>query len=168
MANPPQANWGQLFGVGADNLLQYVLPVMVVGELVIPQSFRDEGDGRWRKSLVRQLLTRPPSLFKIRRWAHRFWGREGHVYVSPLSENLYLFQLPGSDSCTWDFENGPWNCDNNPFFVQKWTPVDGLSRVASVLGTPLWMDQATRIGTHIGTVRLCVEMAATSSFPPEF
>ncbi|CAL1377290.1 unnamed protein product [Linum trigynum] len=116
-ANPPPVNWAQLFGVGKDNRLRYVAPTLDKGDLVIPQAVQDEGAARWRNSLMGQFLAKPPSLFKICRWAQRFWGRDGKVLVTLLGDLLIMFHLPNSDSCNWVFENGPWHCEGNPLFV---------------------------------------------------
>ncbi|CAL1383668.1 unnamed protein product [Linum trigynum] len=107
---------------------------------------------------------------------------------------MFLFQFESVETSTCVFENGPWHCGNVPLFMRKWVPgiqsiklgcsrlpiwvrirelpleymtEEGLSRLASMLGAPFWMDQLTKLGTHMGTAKLCIMMAADSSFPTE-
>ncbi|GAV67087.1 DUF4283 domain-containing protein [Cephalotus follicularis] len=48
--------------------------------------------------------------------------------------------------------------------VQYWTKL-GLSYIASVIGKPLYMDVNTTKRHSLSFARICIEMAATSSFP---
>ncbi|GAV68285.1 DUF4283 domain-containing protein, partial [Cephalotus follicularis] len=48
--------------------------------------------------------------------------------------------------------------------IQFWTKM-GLSYIASVLGRPLYMDTSTTNKIALSYARVCVDMAATSSFP---
>ncbi|KAL7237760.1 hypothetical protein ACSBR2_003959 [Camellia fascicularis] len=45
---------------------------------------------------------------------------------------------------------------------------DGLSRIASAIGTPLFMDQLTASGNRISFARVCVNIQADSLFPDSF
>ncbi|CAL1389920.1 unnamed protein product [Linum trigynum] len=65
------------------------------------------------------------------------------------------------------------DCTKLPIWVRihelplEYMTVEGLSRVASLLGTPLWMDQATRLGAYMATTKLCIEMDADCPFSSE-
>ncbi|XP_028111016.1 uncharacterized protein LOC114309476 [Camellia sinensis] len=45
---------------------------------------------------------------------------------------------------------------------------DGLSRIASAVGVPLFMDQLTSSGSRISFARVCVDIPTTSAFPDSF
>ncbi|XP_028118134.1 uncharacterized protein LOC114315721 [Camellia sinensis] len=45
---------------------------------------------------------------------------------------------------------------------------DGLSQIASAVGTPLFMDQLTEQGSRVSFARVCVEVEATSNLPSMF
>lgn len=45
---------------------------------------------------------------------------------------------------------------------------DGLSRIASSVGTPLFMDELTASGNRISFARVCVNIQADSLFPDSF
>ncbi|XP_028107535.1 uncharacterized protein LOC114306486 [Camellia sinensis] len=45
---------------------------------------------------------------------------------------------------------------------------DGLGRIASAVGVPLFMDQLTSSGSRISFARLCVDISAESAFPDSF
>ncbi|XP_028121750.1 uncharacterized protein LOC114318961 [Camellia sinensis] len=45
--------------------------------------------------------------------------------------------------------------------LEYWDP-DGLSRIASAIGNPLFMDQLTARGSRVAFARICVEIEATS------
>lgn len=45
---------------------------------------------------------------------------------------------------------------------------DGLSRIASAVGIPLFMDHLTSSGSRISFARVCVDIPADSTFPDRF
>ncbi|KAK1267276.1 hypothetical protein QJS04_geneDACA002709 [Acorus gramineus] len=89
-------------------------------------------------------------------------------------------------------EGGPWTMDHRPFILRKWSPDlrmeqeslssipiwarlpnlpmflwdrDTLSRIGSLIGTPLFMDSATLKGSRATFSRLCIEVEAIKPIP---
>ncbi|KAK1312399.1 hypothetical protein QJS10_CPA07g00448 [Acorus calamus] len=89
-------------------------------------------------------------------------------------------------------EGGPWTMDNRPFVLKRWSPSvrmeqerltsipiwvkfpnlplhfwskECLGKIASTVGTPLFMDTATQMATRISYARVCVEVSAEAVLP---
>ncbi|KAK1257328.1 hypothetical protein QJS04_geneDACA023629 [Acorus gramineus] len=84
-------------------------------------------------------------------------------------------------------EGGPWYLESRPLIIKKWTPEvrleqdrlqsipiwihlpelpfhywspNYLGKIGSIIGTPFYMDNATRISSWIDNARICVEINA--------
>ncbi|KAL7207898.1 hypothetical protein ACSBR1_029781 [Camellia fascicularis] len=106
-----------------------------------------------------------------------------------------FFIFDNTDSCGAVLEGGPWYMGNQLLLLKKWRRMlkltkeyvsqilvwvklfhipmeywdyDGLSRIASKIGTPLFMDYLTSSGTRVSFARVCVEVNVDSSLPPCF
>ncbi|KAK1265419.1 hypothetical protein QJS04_geneDACA014350 [Acorus gramineus] len=98
------------------------------------------------------------------------------------------------EDLTHVLEGGPWSMDNRPFVIQRWSrnskleferlssiPVwikfpnlplhfwstTCIGRIASLVGTPLYLDSPTALKTRTAFARVCVEMEAGCEFPNE-
>ncbi|GJV58803.1 hypothetical protein Tco_1464903 [Tanacetum coccineum] len=59
------------------------------------------------------------------------------------STELFFFQFSSMDGLDSMLEIGLWFICNNPLILKKWNSDDGLSVVATKLGTPLMLDSYT-------------------------
>lgn len=100
-----------------------------------------------------------------------------------------------TDSCDSVLEGGPWYVGNQLLLLKRWKrtmkltkesvsqiPIwvklfnvpmeywdfEGLSRIASFIGTPLFMDHLTSSGTRISFAKVCVEVSVESVIPESF
>ena len=48
--------------------------------------------------------------------------------------------------------------------LRYWSPIL-IGRAASTLGMPMYMDEATAIGSRVDFARVCIEIDSTFSFP---
>ncbi|GAV79298.1 DUF4283 domain-containing protein, partial [Cephalotus follicularis] len=122
----------------------------------------------------------------------RKWGQVDSFSFHSVSNGVFLVKFENGQARDWVMDNGPWDiwgyhlalrkwskgmslkleeCNTIPVWVklsnvpiQVWTRM-GLSYIASVLGRPLYMDAATTNKIALSYARVCVDMAATSSFP---
>ncbi|GJW40803.1 copia protein, partial [Tanacetum coccineum] len=107
----------------------------------------------------------------VANYVRNTWGKYGLVRsMFSSSTGLFSFQFSSIDDLDTMLENGPWFIHNNPFILKKWhlgenllredistipvwvklhgVPVtafseDGLSVIATKLGTPLMLDSYT-------------------------
>ncbi|GAV92701.1 LOW QUALITY PROTEIN: Exo_endo_phos domain-containing protein/DUF4283 domain-containing protein, partial [Cephalotus follicularis] len=129
------------------------------------------------------------SLFSV---LHKKWSAAGKFSIHTAENGIYVFKCESAATRDWILNNGPWDVwgvhlalrlwerDMPPISsgfakipvwvklmnipMEYWT-VQGLSRLASVLGTPLHMDPATEGKQLISFARICVEMMADKQFP---
>ncbi|CAL1393791.1 unnamed protein product [Linum trigynum] len=188
----PTKPWASLFSISEANRLTYIPQEVVNGGLRMPKAVREAGAARWKNCLVGQFLQDPSSLYVLRRWVNKLWGRDGLVRVSLLYDKMLLIQLPNQQVCEWILENGPWFWFNNLLYLRPWVPgisvedlgrkalpiwvhlanvpleyndFQGLSRIASWEGVPLGVDHTTRVGNRHEFAKVLVELTAESEFP---
>ncbi|GAV85485.1 DUF4283 domain-containing protein/zf-CCHC_4 domain-containing protein, partial [Cephalotus follicularis] len=122
----------------------------------------------------------------------RKWGQVGHFSFHAAGNGVFVVNFDNGQARDWVMDNGPWdiwgyhlalrkwskgmsltleNCKSIPVWVkqskipiQYWTKM-GLSYIESVLGKPLHMDLSTTNLYALAFARVCIDMAATSSFP---
>ena len=114
------------------------------------------------------------------------------MLVKPARHNLFIIQLPNADTMDRVLESGPWHIQNKPLIVRKWEPGlqslefnmrklpiwvhlgnvpleiftnKGLSYIASILGTPLYMDRITARQERLAYAKICVEIEACKEIP---
>lgn len=100
----------------------------------------------------------------------RMWSKFGLLDVQVNANGRCLFKFKNDEGMESVLDQGPWVVNNKPLFVQKWDPVlgmekveatkipllaelnnvpleawteDGISALASSLGTPIRMDNVT-------------------------
>lgn len=118
---------------------------------------------------------------------NKLWSKKGQVRVSKKG-SWYVFQFPDLSMMNWVLDMGPWVIGRKYLVLQKWRPdltgtrmgmermplwvilrnlpmhlynADGISHIASVIGTPLYMDKATANQVHLDFARICIEVQAS-------
>ncbi|GAV62122.1 DUF4283 domain-containing protein, partial [Cephalotus follicularis] len=123
----------------------------------------------------------------------RKWGQVGHFSFHVVGNGVFMVKFDNGQARDWVMDNGPWDiwgyhlalrkwskgmsltledCKSIPVWVklskvpvQYWTKL-GLSYIVSVLGKPFHMDVMSTTYRHaLAFARVCVDMAATSTFP---
>lgn len=112
--------------------------------------------------------------------ATQLWGRRGRVDVMALDGDGFLFKFENLQTLNWVLEKGPWFIDQPPLLLGRWTsgmvienlsmdvfsirvklrrvPLElfineGLSRIGSAIGNPLYMDKATEMRHRVSFAR---------------
>ncbi|GJU40692.1 hypothetical protein Tco_1193649 [Tanacetum coccineum] len=76
--------------------------------------------------------------------ARNTWGKYGLVKsMLNSSTGIFSFQFSSMDGLDAMLENGPWFIRKNPLILKKWNPDDGLSDIATKIGTPLMLESYT-------------------------
>ncbi|XP_028068089.1 uncharacterized protein LOC114270719 [Camellia sinensis] len=125
----------------------------------------------------------------LRNSAFGMWKAKGLKEVLTNGDGFMFFIFDTPECCRDVLEGGPWYIGDYLLILKQWKrmmklakekstkiPVwvkffnvpleywdpDGLSRIASTIGNPLFMDQLTARGSRVAFARICVEIEATS------
>ncbi|KAJ4827471.1 hypothetical protein Tsubulata_006815 [Turnera subulata] len=150
--------------------LQFVEPIYSADNSVvcIPPELIDLGRQKYSLCLIGQFMGTAPKLGFIHAILNKLWGRDGTISVSPYKDGLFLFQFPNAQVLSRALYRGPWHVGGVPLMLWPWSstaqkmdfsaaifPVwvklnhvplelltkEGLSYLASAIGTPLHADQ---------------------------
>ncbi|XP_028073153.1 uncharacterized protein LOC114275333 [Camellia sinensis] len=131
----------------------------------------------------------------MRNTAFSLWKNKGLKEVLANGEGFIFFIFESPNCGREVLEGGPWYIGGFHLILKQWTrmmrltkdkiqkvPVwvkffnvpmeywdsDGLSRIASGVGVPLFTDHLTVKGTRVAFARVCVEVDASAKQPPSF
>ncbi|KAJ4822414.1 hypothetical protein Tsubulata_036411 [Turnera subulata] len=167
--------------------LQFVSPIFEANSSVmqIPNEILAIGQKKFSLCLVGQFMGKPPMFGLIQAMAGKLWGRYGAISVAHYKNGLYIFQFPSDSALSRALFGGPWHIGGIPLLLRKWEaniePVDfstsvipvwvhlrevplelltkeGLSYLASAIGTPLHMNQDYSKLFVTERVSLCVNV----------
>ncbi|GAV87862.1 DUF4283 domain-containing protein [Cephalotus follicularis] len=158
----------------------------------MPEEILVEGAKEWEHALVGFFVGKKipfRSLFAV---LNKKWSSVGKFTIHTAENGIFIFKYESEAARDWILNNSPWDVwgvhlalrlwerDLPPISsgfakipvwvklmnipMEYWT-VQGLSRLASVLGTPLHMDPATEGKQLISFARICEEMKADKEFP---
>ncbi|GAV72801.1 Exo_endo_phos domain-containing protein/DUF4283 domain-containing protein, partial [Cephalotus follicularis] len=174
--------------------LTYIAPVECNGEMLaeMPEEILVEGAKEWEHALVGFFVGKKIPFRSLLAVLNKKWSSVGKFTIHTADNGIFIFKFESEAARDWILNNGPWDVwgvhlalrlwerdmppicsgfDKIPVWVklmnipmEYWT-VQGLSRLASVLGTPLHMDPATEGKQLISFARICVEMKADKEFP---
>ncbi|KAJ4841406.1 hypothetical protein Tsubulata_036146 [Turnera subulata] len=146
VTGPPTAStsWAKVASVApkTPHSLKFVQPIFVADSSIIPipSDLLAVGHKKYSMCLVGQFIGNSPKIGSIHAVLNKLWGRHGEVSVSTYKDGLFLFQLPNDAAYSRALYRGPWHVQlkNVPFEMLTF---EGLSYLASALGTPLHSDQ---------------------------
>ncbi|CAN1159329.1 hypothetical protein LINPERHAP2_LOCUS22641 [Linum perenne] len=184
--------WTDLFDSDSDLSLRYIKPVLVNGALRIPQSVLNQGLARMKRCLLGQFLGPSPPIKVFQSVATRLWGRDGGVRISLQQNGLFLIQFPSAEDSSWVLSKGPWHIHNTLLHLRPWksdlkplavedsvSPLwvkmngippalsskDGVSMIASLLGTPVQTDMHSIAVDGLGYAKACVLISKGAERP---
>ncbi|XP_031264168.1 uncharacterized protein LOC116122468 [Pistacia vera] len=161
----------------------------------IPTEIAALGIDKWSNCLVGFFLGKKLPFYQAKSYADRNWSRFGAVGVTSYGRGGYLLMFPDEVTKMDVLEGGTWFIGGQPFFLKLWTPnlslgmngitrvpiwvkfygiplelwtPKGLSHIASVIGTPLYMDNITESGERLEFAKVCIEMDSSAEFKEEF
>ncbi|XP_028077524.1 uncharacterized protein LOC114279476 [Camellia sinensis] len=156
---------------------------------------RKEDLGKWESCFVGYFLDKKLPYNYVKNSVSNQWKNLGLSEVLANGEGFMFFCFDNVDSCERVLEGGPWYVGNQLLLLKRWKrmmkltkeymsqiPVwvklfhvpmeywdfEGLSRIPSLIGTPLFMDNLTSSGTRISFARVCVEVNVESTLPQSF
>ncbi|XVF81983.1 hypothetical protein PTKIN_Ptkin16aG0006400 [Pterospermum kingtungense] len=157
-----------------------------------PREVFEKGMNQWRESLVVQFIAGVPNFSLFKKLAKQLWGSDGELEILPTDHDLFIVKFWNPVARDRVLESGPWHIRNRPLIVRKWEPgikplefdlstmpvwfhlrnvplelftQKGLSCIASVLGTPLFMDRITANQERLEYAKVCVEIDVLKEIP---
>ncbi|GJW01886.1 kinase RLK-Pelle-LRR-I-1 family protein [Tanacetum coccineum] len=152
-------------GVNQYNKLELIPTVCEEGRDVV--IFYDdlimEGSRKWSMTLCGHFVGFRMTYNELKYNIKRMWGKFG-LFDVVAQNGMYYFKFNNENGMNQVLESGPWMvnslCKNG---------IQGISAIASSLGTPLIMDKTTARMCHegagrVGYARVLVEVKAESQF----
>ncbi|KAL0293111.1 UNVERIFIED_CONTAM: hypothetical protein Sangu_3245700 [Sesamum angustifolium] len=172
--------------------LHFVPPTRQNGEVIIrpTKEVVDNGSKKWHTTAVGYFLGRRPYFPHLEAFARANW--KGLQHVSATSSGFFFFRFHTRFAMEDVIEGGPWLFQGQPIVLQCWeqgmslrrqqhslVPVwirlkhlpmeywteEGLSTVASGIGTPLYSDSITKDCSRLDYARVCVMLNYNSELP---
>ncbi|KAL0302134.1 UNVERIFIED_CONTAM: Retrovirus-related Pol polyprotein from type-2 retrotransposable element R2DM [Sesamum calycinum] len=172
--------------------LHFVPPTKQNGEIIIrpTKEVVDNGSKKWQTTAVGYCLGRRPYFPQLEAFARANW--KGLQQVSATSSGFFFFRFTTRFAMEDVIEGGPWLFQGQPIVLQFWEqgmslrrqkhtqiPVwirlrhlpmeywteEGLSTVASGIGTPLYTDGITKNCSRLDYARVCVMLDFSSALP---
>ncbi|KAL0286395.1 UNVERIFIED_CONTAM: hypothetical protein Sradi_7149300 [Sesamum radiatum] len=172
--------------------LHFVPPTRQNGEIIIrpTKEVVDSGSKKWRSTAVGYFLGKRPYFPQVDSFVRSNWKGIQHVSVS--SSGFFFFRFFRRLDMEDVIEGGPWLFQGQPIVLQPWEqgmslrrqkhtqiPVwirlrhlpmeywtdEGLSTVASGVGTPLYTDGITKDCSRLDFARVCVMLDFNSALP---
>lgn len=171
--------------------LQYI-PTSTQSPIILTNEDVKDGREKWKCGLVGVVLGSNPSYFVMKKFVEDKWKEFGHVTITKLKSGTFTFLFDNEDAKLKVMEKGPWMFYSKILILKPWSPtLDAttdmvntlpiwirlmnpkfdyftplvLSKLASHIGIPLFVDQATANQSRLDFARICVEVNAKSSFP---
>ncbi|GAV70483.1 DUF4283 domain-containing protein, partial [Cephalotus follicularis] len=174
--------------------LSYIAPVVCNGEIVaeMPDEILAEGAKDWEHALVGFFVGKKIPFRSLQAILNKKWSSADKFSIHTAENGIFVFKYESAAIRDWILDNSPWDVwgvhlalrlwERDPSLINSgftkisvwvklmnipmeyWT-TQGLSLLASVLGSPLHMDPATEVKHMIRFARVCVEMKADKVFP---
>ncbi|KAL0294831.1 UNVERIFIED_CONTAM: hypothetical protein Sangu_3209700 [Sesamum angustifolium] len=188
----PVDNIAGAFLQSSRKTLHFVPPTRQNGEVIIrpTKEVVDNGSKIWHTTAVGYFLGRRPYFPQLESFARANW--KGLQHVSATSSGFFFFRFHTRFAMEDVIEGGPWLFLGQPIVLQCWeqgmslrrqqhthVPVwirlkhlpmeywteEGLSTVASGIGTPLYSDGITKDCSRLDYARVCVMLNYNSDLP---
>ncbi|KAK1278990.1 hypothetical protein QJS04_geneDACA020178 [Acorus gramineus] len=146
----------------------------------------------WSNCVVGYIIGTVPVYTPFLQFLKRLWKLKGEIKLLLRGNGFFLIKFFLPEDMQMVLEGGPWTMANRPFIMRKWTPdsqmeqarlssipvwvripylplhlwsSNAISKITSLIGTPLFMDTPTRMRTRISYARVCVEVQAGTNLP---
>ncbi|GAV69363.1 DUF4283 domain-containing protein, partial [Cephalotus follicularis] len=158
----------------------------------LPEEVLEEGAKEWVHSLVGFFVGERIPFRSLQAVLNKKWCATSKFSIHTTDNDIFIFKCDSSAVRDWILENGPWDVWGVHLDLRLWErglpPIrsgftkismwvkfmnilmeywtsQGLSHLASVLGSPIHTDPATEEKTRICFARICVEMYGDKPFP---
>lgn len=139
----------------------------------------------WSTTLVGSFIGTKHSLSSVRTYVKQFWNAVSPPDVLYYKKGWFYFKFASEEDCLTILHGGPWVFGNSSLILKKWSPdfcsqlesirvvpvwtlfpdLDpcfwssaALSKIASVIGKPLYADPYTTEKTRISFARVLIDI----------
>ncbi|KAJ9552677.1 hypothetical protein OSB04_016722 [Centaurea solstitialis] len=163
-------NFAQIVGSKSMSLPFFPPESKSITRVLLPVELTKEAAKTYHTTLYGYFLGQRVPFQIVQQAVKRMWGKFGFSEIMMNSNGVYFLKFNDVGGCTQVVEQGPLFIRDAPFFVFQWDPtkgltkpvhntcplwvklhniplaafnVEGIGRIASVLGVPKQMDSAT-------------------------
>ncbi|KAK1304881.1 hypothetical protein QJS10_CPB11g01426 [Acorus calamus] len=153
-----------------------------------------EAEAAWGNILIGYIWGKTPVFTPFLQFIKRLWRPKGELTLSLQGNGFFMVRFDLEEDLSHVLEDGPWSMDNRPFVIQRWNRNIRLERerlnsiplwikfpnlplhfwsptcigkIASLIGSPLYLDSPTAMRTRSAYARVCIEVEAGSELPDE-
>ncbi|KAL7234526.1 hypothetical protein ACSBR1_018022 [Camellia fascicularis] len=193
---PEGRSWANVAStsVRSEVSFNYYPPKLDQGKIVVEMP-PSSPMAKWEACLVGYFIDKNLPYTLIKNNAFNMWKNKGLVDILKNDDGFIFFMFENRDCCIDVLEGEPWYVGGFLLILKQWhrmmklskedkksIPIwvkfynipleywdrDGLSRISSAVGIPLFMDQLTSSGSRISFARVCVDIPVDSAFPDNF
>ncbi|KAF8020818.1 hypothetical protein BT93_G1291 [Corymbia citriodora subsp. variegata] len=192
VGNPPQAarSWANVARAAMQGYSLSFFPPRLEGENVVhcTEEDLDAADPIWHQCLVGYFVGKKLPFRLVETALKHLWGQR-LLEVKANDQGFYFFHIADPDFRRKVLEGGPVTVARVPLVLQQWQlmmelkkgehssipvwirlknlPYDlwsatGISKIASAIGRPLYVDQRTKQLKMISFARVCIELSTSS------
>ncbi|XP_077212056.1 uncharacterized protein LOC143847201 [Tasmannia lanceolata] len=152
----------------------------------------EEHGEKWANCLVGYFIGKRPYFVSLGDALSRKWKLQGTLQMFTMDHGFFLFKFSCEEDCTWVLEENGQNFGGRPLILQRWEPNTTmikkklteipiwikllglhlkfwnhhcLSRIASLIGKPHYMDTQIAESSRLNYARLCVLVSEDQSLP---
>ncbi|XP_019056439.1 PREDICTED: uncharacterized protein LOC109116097 [Tarenaya hassleriana] len=161
--------------------------------ITIPEEAIKESTEEWSEFLIGQFYGLPPTMGRIIGIVNALWTRGGpRIRVQNVGNGTYLFKVTNAAARAYILARQFWYVGQCPMYVTAWNPyhnperppmrsvntwvsfrnvpqtlynTDCLSRIATSIGEPLYMDRQTEAKENVSLARIYVEVSLQNPLP---
>ncbi|CAL5441871.1 unnamed protein product [Camellia sinensis] len=136
-----------------------------------------KGFSHWENALVGYFIDKRFSFHYVKPWAEKLW-RNLLEHVVSIDNGFFIFKVKSEEAIDKILEDGPYyvGCEFSsvPLWVKLYSvPLElwieeGLGYIASIMGTPLYLDEPTFKRSRLMFARICIEVSANKEIPESF
>nr|XP_016469827.1 PREDICTED: uncharacterized protein LOC107792151 [Nicotiana tabacum] len=151
-----------------------------------------EEENKWRCALIAYILGDGPGYNAMKRYINLHWSHVPEPELFYHDEGYYIIRFQTIADAREILCAGPYSIANKPIILKPWTPdfdfteefptfiplwvkfpklpmscwgVGSLSRIASVIGTPVFADECTTKQTRVSFARILIEVNVIIELP---
>ncbi|CAL5376465.1 unnamed protein product [Camellia sinensis] len=160
----------------------------------VPIEISKKGFSHWENALVGYFIDKRFSFHYVKTWAEKLWGNLLEDVVS-IDNYFFIFKVKSEEAMDTILEDGPYYVGARLIVIKKWQPglkltkcefssvplwvklynvplelwsEEGLGYIASILRTPLYLDEPTFKRSRLTFARICIKVPANKEIPKSF
>ncbi|KAK6788794.1 hypothetical protein RDI58_012592 [Solanum bulbocastanum] len=176
--------------------LNYITPELVNGKLVVnlDEKEQEKEEVKWKHSLVLYIIGEMPGYNYMKPFISQTWANVANPDLFYHDEGYYVVKFQSEPDLKEILFAGPYSINNKSMILKQWTPkldfkseflteiplwvtfpklplncwgCESLSRIASAIGIPIFVDECTTKQTRISYARMLIEVDVTKPIPTD-